>query len=269
MFDIQRASLLKRASAYLLDIILIAVLVTGFAWIFNMIFGYDNHIDVLEDKAVIYQTAAEQQIEDELGLKQKVDFKAIEKAGEEEFKKLPQEVQDIITEQHENYRKDEEVIKAYNMMNSLMLLIGSLSLLLSFLIMEFIVPLVFKNGQTIGKKVFSIGVIHPNCVKISNPVLFVRGMLGKYTIETMVPVVILLMVMSNLMNNIIGIAVLITMLVLQIAFIASTKTHTAMHDMISDTVVVDMGSQYIFESVDKMLEAKTRLHAEQVEKSPY
>ena len=43
MYELQKASLLKRASAYLLDIILVAVLAVGFGYMFSSILGYDNY----------------------------------------------------------------------------------------------------------------------------------------------------------------------------------------------------------------------------------
>ena len=39
MFDLQKASMLKRASAWLLDVILLSVLATGFALLLSAAFG--------------------------------------------------------------------------------------------------------------------------------------------------------------------------------------------------------------------------------------
>ena len=43
MYELQKASLLKRASAYLLDIILVAVLSVGFGLLISTIVGYDDY----------------------------------------------------------------------------------------------------------------------------------------------------------------------------------------------------------------------------------
>lgn len=48
MFDLQKASMLKRASAWLLDVILLSVLATGFALLLSAAFGYDNYNDNLQ-----------------------------------------------------------------------------------------------------------------------------------------------------------------------------------------------------------------------------
>ena len=42
MYDIQKASILKRVSAWILDVILLAVLTVGCAWVFSDIVGYDD-----------------------------------------------------------------------------------------------------------------------------------------------------------------------------------------------------------------------------------
>lgn len=48
MFDLQKASMLKRVSAWLLDVILLSVLATGFALLLSAAFGYDNYNDNLQ-----------------------------------------------------------------------------------------------------------------------------------------------------------------------------------------------------------------------------
>ena len=57
MFDTQRASILKRVSAFLLDIILISVLATGFAWLISIIVNYDAHSDKLNESYNAYYEA--------------------------------------------------------------------------------------------------------------------------------------------------------------------------------------------------------------------
>ena len=105
-------------------------------------------------------------------------------------------------------------------------------------------------------------------VKINNITLFVRTVLGKYTIETMVPILILIMIYFGQIG-IVGTIIIGLLLILQIAMIASTKTNSAIHDMLANTVTVDMASQMIFDSPEALLEYKQRVHAEAVERAEY
>ena len=107
-----------------------------------------------------------------------------------------------------------------------------------------------------------------NGVKLSGPVLFVRAILGKYTIETMIPVALIAMILlGNL--GVVGTVVLLAILLLQIVLFCVTKNHYVIHELLSDTVSVDMASQMIFESEAEMIEYKKRIHADEAARSPY
>ena len=128
-------------------------------------------------------------------------------------------------------------------------------MLLVYLVLEFFVPLIFGNGQTVGKKIFAIGVMQQNHVRITPTQLFVRSILGKCTVETMVPMLIALMIFIGSLGAV-GTGVLIVMLIMQIVMMIATKTNSTIHDVLSATVVVDMHSQMIFDSAEKLLEYK-------------
>jgi hypothetical protein len=57
--------------------------------------------------------------------------------------------------------------------------------------------------------------------------------------------------------------------VLQIYSIASTRTNSAIHDLISDAAVVDLASQMIFETHDDLMAYKNKLHEELANKAEY
>ena len=56
IYDLQKASLLKRASAWLLDVILLAVLACGFGMVLSSVTNYDLYIDALEAGYEKYET---------------------------------------------------------------------------------------------------------------------------------------------------------------------------------------------------------------------
>ena len=133
---------------------------------------------------------------------------------------------------------------------------------------EFVIPLMLKNGQTIGKKVFGIGVMREDGVKVTAPLMFIRALLGKYTIETMVPIYLFILIQFGLMG-IIAYVIIALVLITQVVAVCATHTHSAIHDKFSRTVTVDFQSQKIFDSVEEMLEYKQRIHAEIADKSDY
>jgi uncharacterized RDD family membrane protein YckC len=135
---------------------------------------------------------------------------------------------------------------------------------LGYVLLEFVIPLIFKNGQTVGKKIFGIAVMREDGVRISPMLLFVRTILGKYTVETMLPVFIIVMIFLGAMG-IVGVVVLAAILITQIVLLIVTKARTPLHDVLSHTVTVDYASQLIFDSVEDMIAYKKKIHAEQVE----
>ena len=139
----------------------------------------------------------------------------------------------------------------------------SIGVFFGIIVSEFIIPLFLKNGQTVGKKVFSVGVIKNNCVKMSTFQLFVRTIIGKYTIETMIPILLIIAIIFGIVD-IVGTIVILGLLVTQIILLFATKNHTLIHDTFAYTVVVDLPSQMTFDNEDELIKYKTKLHEEEV-----
>ena len=252
MLDLQKASVLKRVSAFLLDIILLLILITGFAFVMSVVTGYDGYNERLE--------AVEQAYEEKFG----VSFDI----SEEEYNKMTEDQRKYFDEAYAEFAKDEDALYLYNMQFNLILMISTVSILLAYVVLELILPLVFKNGQTVGKKIFGIALMHTNGVRLSTLALFVRTVLGKFTLETMIPVYIFIMAVFGTLG-LTGTIMLLLILVLQIGVILITKTNSCIHDLLANTVAVDLSSQMIFDSVDAMNEYKKKIHAEQVKNADY
>ena len=252
MLDLQKASVLKRVSAFLLDIILLLILITGFAFVLSLATGYDGYNERLE--------AVEQTYEEKYG----VSFDI----SEEEYNKMTEDQRKYFDEAYAEFAKDEDALYLYNMQFNLILMISTVSILLAYVVLELILPLVFKNGQTVGKKIFGIALMHTNGVRLSTLALFVRTVLGKFTLETMIPVYIFIMAVFGTLG-LTGTIMLLLILVLQIGVILITKTNSCIHDLLANTVAVDLSSQMIFDSVDAMNEYKKKIHAEQVKNADY
>lgn len=252
IYDLQKASMWKRISAFLFDGILLAVAAVVCALALSGLMGYDGYARQVNDAYTLYS----EQYGVDLRMSM-TEFEALDAAA----RKTAEEALNAMNQ-------DQEALRALGMVQQLSLLIPSLSFLLAYVLMEFVIPLLFKNGQTLGKKAFGIAVMHTDGVRLTAPMLFARTILGKYAVETMVPVYILVMLLLGSMG-IMGLIVLGLMLVLEIGVMIGTHTNSAVHDLIAKTVVVDMGSQKIFETREEMLAYKQKLHEEKVKNASY
>ena len=252
MYDLQKASLLKRASAFLLDFILLVVLATGVGMVVSAITGFDTYNDALGQRQAQY----EQQYGVSFDLSQS------------EFAELTEEEQKKLTDAYDELAKDPDFIYNYNMVINLSLTIVSTSLLVAYLALEFVGPLLFGNGQTVGKKIFGIAVMKLSGIKVDAVSLFVRTLLGKFTFETMIPLLLLLMMLWGAIGMV-GPLVIGAILVTEIVFMITSHTNAMIHDKLAQTVAVDMQSQMIFASEAELLAYKAKAHEEMVKKQSY
>ena len=251
IYDLQRAMIWKRISAWLFDAILLGILAVGVGFCLSSLLGYDNYSAALNNRC----EAVQQKYGVSLSMTQK------------EYENLLPQKQEAFLQASEEISKDPEARKAYSMMMHLSLMICSLGILSACLILEFWIPVVLGNGQTLGKKIFSIGVMSTNGVRVSRLQMFIRSILGKYTIEIMVPVLVgLLSFFGSL--GIYGTMLILGLGILQLMLISFTGTNSLIHDLLAGTVAIDMPSQMIFESQAEMLAYKQQIK-EDLEAHPY
>lgn len=249
MYDLQKANSWKRISAALCDVILLSVLAVGVAFLLSVILGYNTYYERLE--------AAYDKYEQEYG----VSFDDMNSASMEE---ISDEEQSALKNAYEALIDDDEVQFVLSMLLNLTLIIITFGILIAYLALEFFVPLAFKNGQTVGKKIFGIGVMREDGVKLSTVQLFARTVLGKFTIETMVPVLIIIMIMFGIMG-IFGTVIIIGLLFVQLVMFAVTPARSLIHDKLARTVTVDMASQMIFDTPEELLAYKKKAHEARVQ----
>lgn len=253
IYDIQKASILKRISAWLLDSILICILAVGFMFVFSWITGLDKY------------STQWQQTTEKWAKEYNVDFNITE----EQYNKLTEAEKANWDAAYDKVEKELSENKSRSMTLSLLVVCLIIGLLLAFVILNFILPLVFKNGRTVGMKVFNLGVVFTNSVRINTFALFVRSILGQYTLETMVPVFIVLMIALGLPVGFVGLVVLVGLLILQLVLVIATKTNSVVHDVISNTVVVDMSLQMIFDNYDALISYKEEVAQAAADKAEY
>ena len=252
IFDLQKASILKRISAALLDLILLCILAVGLGSGVSSVIGYDRHYQVLSDTYAQYEA----------------EYGVTFSISPEEYEALSPEEATAYDEAYAALVADEDAISAYNMVLSQSLVVVSLGILLAYLVLEFAVPLVLGNGQTVGKKVFSLALMRTDGVQLQPFALFVRTVLGKYTVETMIPVLIVMMIFWGTIG-ILGPAILFVLGVAQLVLVIANHHNALIHDLLACTVVVDFSSQMIFRTSEDLLAYKQRIHAEQAAKKKY
>ena len=250
--DLQKASIWKRISAFLFDAIMLTIAAVLFAWLISVAVQYDVPAAQLEASYAKYEEAYG------------VDFQ------------MPLEAYQALTDQqranvdtaYAALAADEEAVYAYNMLLQLTLLITTFGILLAYLVLEFTVPMLFGNGQTLGKKIFSLGLMRTEGTRVSGVVMFIRTILGKYAIETMIPVYIIIMIYYNSIG-LVGPGIMLVIGAVQIVLMIATKTNSVIHDCLATTVVVDLPSQMIFNTREELMAYKEKLHAEKVARTPY
>lgn len=250
--DLQKANIWKRASAYLFDFILIGIVAVGIGFLLSLILGYDTQIEKMETAYAVY--------EEKYGIDLNIST--------EDYEKLSDEEKAVYEAANKEFSADPEIVRIYGLLVNLTLIIVTFGILISYLLLEVLVPIFFKNGQTIGKKVFGVAIMRVDGVKLSFPLLFVRTVLGKFTIETMFPLLLLMMVFVGALD-IVGIVIVLLLGILQIVAICASKTNSAIHDLISGTVTVDLASQMIFDSAEELIEYKKRISAEAAARADY
>lgn len=254
IYDIQKASMWKRISAWLFDAILLLVLITGFATVISMATGYDSQVKKME--------GYEKKYAEEYNINPDITY--------EDYEKLSEKEKQAYADANEALRNDPECVKTSTIVFNLILIMVGFGIFFAVLIWEFIIPLFLKNGQTFGKKIFGIAVMRTNGVKVSNVQLFIRAVLGKYTFEIMLPVFSVILLLFG-QAGIFSIGMIALILIVQIAFLIGTRktTRSAIHDLLSDTVTVDLASQLIFDTQEELIKYKEEQHAKMVTRSPY
>ena len=252
MYDLQKASMWKRISAWLFDGILLVIVAVMMAWGLGAAFNYDGYNAQLDAAYAHYG----EMYGVDFGLTL-TDYEAL----------TPEEAENLNTA-YDALSADTQAMQAYSMILQLMLLMTSLGILLAYVILEFVIPLLFGNGQTLGKKIFGIGLMQQDGIRVNGRVMFVRTILGKYTIETMVPVLILLMIWFGILG-LAGTLTLAGLMLVQAGMLLFTRKRLVIHDALACTVTVDVASQLIFPDREAMIAYKEKVHAEQAARAAY
>lgn len=252
VYDLQKAGLWKRIAAWMFDAILTGILAVGFGLLLSMLLGYDSHSQAVE--------AAYAKYEQEYGVVFNISQEEYQSMTDDEIRNYDTAYEALIS--------DEAAMHSYRMTVSLSMVITSIGILAAVVLWEFAIPIWLGNGQTLGKKIFGLGLVRNDGVKLNTMQLFTRSILGKYTVETMVPVFIFMM----LFGGIVGLPGTLCLLVLaaaQVLCLILNRNNCAIHDLLAGTVVVDITSQMIFRTTEDLIAYKKKIAAEQAARQSY
>ena len=250
--DLQKANFWKRVAAWLFDGILLCVLAVGCGTLLAGVLQYDVHARNLE--------AAYDKYETQYGVEFEMTAEEYNAMSEEERKNYDAAYGALLT--------DQVALAAYDKVMNQSLLIITFSILAAILLLEFAVPLWIGNGQTVGKKIFSLGLIRTDSVRVNSMQLFARAVLGKFTVETMIPVYIMIMIFFGNMGFA-GTLALMALALVQVVLLIVTRNNSQIHDLLAGTVVVDIASQTVFRDTEELIAYTKRIHAERAARQKY
>lgn len=219
-YGINPASVLNRIMSGLLDFILTVVLATGFFSLISRVLNYDDISNQLMGKYVEYGVY----IEDDNG-------------GYQYNGHTYSIVVDTTTynEVKERFNNDAVAVNLEYKSETCAFASISTGCLLSLIVIDFVLPLLFKNGRTIGGIMMKVGLISKKGIKISNVQLFARCIIGRYIIETIIPIILWAL------YGVVGVFVFCIGLVF---IITLSPNHQLPHNIVSNILTCDQNLQY-------------------------
>lgn len=239
--SIQKANFWKRFSAWLVDTVAVFFVALGVFILACSIVGTDKLEQAYQNKIEPYRVAVETEFSIDLDFINTEEYRKMEQADRTEYDTLYETAKDALSKK---IAADKDALALYNEWITQSITAAIVGLLTSHLLLNFCLPLILKNGQTLGKKTFGLAVMRTNGVKVGGTALFIRQFIGLFAIETMA-----VLYMCTLIP--VGLITAALVQVLQIGVMIKTATNSSIHDLLADTVVVDFSSQQIFETEEE------------------
>ena len=141
------------------------------------------------------------------------------------------------------------------------LVIITIGIITSLLIYEFILPLIFKHGRTIGMRFFDVGYVTDEGIEPSPRAIFVRFLFGRCIIEGLIPALsFVLLVLGSLgaQFGLLGVIFFAIELLLNIYMLVFTPNKRGIHDYISRLIPCDNSCQIYCKTIEELNEAKAK-----------
>ena len=226
IFEPHRASQVKRAAAYLIDLILFLVVFTGVLYLVSIIIGFQDSLDKLNAMMEQYQVCED-------------------------------ENNPVCIQNWENFNKDSTAVYYSNKTIELLLIVFSVSVIVTNILYELIIPLCLKNGQTVGLKVFNLGFIDNEGVKVRPIQVFVRFLFGKTIVNILIPFYsFLFYTMYGGLPGMIAGLLAFGIPVMNILLFLFGPKKCGFANLIGGVFVVDLEDTYIFENKEELIKMK-------------
>jgi len=248
MQDIQLAPVSKRLFAFLLDLILASIVVAGCYYLLSSVLGIDRYGAIYNERLAYYEAEYGVDFDED-------DYASMDEAGKANYKAAVDAM-----------NADETANTAIKTSYALTFGVLGGGIVLAALLLEFVIPLLLKDGRTLGKRLFGLGVMRRSGLRISAPVLFVRGVIGKGIFEFVLPVMLIVTAGAG-MTGIFGLILLGIMIIAEIVTVAKSGTNSFLHDLLADSVVIDWDSQLIFENEEALAAYRAEKEAEELQKT--
>ena len=253
VYGVNKARLIKRIAALCLDFVIFALIAVGIATLFSSIMNYDSYREKLDAKYEYYGVYAE------------VDpTKPAEEQSGMIFCEVKEEG-DACYVAWDLFYKDEEATTLLHTCTNITLSTVAIGMLGATLITYFFVPLILKNGQTIGKKIMRIALINREGIRVRNINLFIRALFGVYVVELMVPFYCIVYILSGSPGALFTLAILLGILLADVFLVIGTRYGMSIHDLIGKTIVVEFDGQAIFDTIEELEEFKKKEKQKNIE----
>lgn len=262
-YEIKQAKISTRIYAFLIDLLIFIVIFSASMFLLNTYSkDYNDSKKIYDEKCLEHNLVIEKTNEN--GEKYTANWTVydfmmssfsspgchVEK--EEDIKDVSDECQieysDFLTKQNEVFGKDEVAVSTYNKIVKYRIGFYAISSFLALLIINIVFPLIFKNGQTLGKKVFKLGLVSKKGIKVNFANIGLRFLIGIFAFEVF-PFMLYLAV-SNVYT--IGLLLGMALSFVNFCLFIFTKNHVMVHDYVGGTVVVDLHTTIVFNSVEEM-----------------
>jgi uncharacterized RDD family membrane protein YckC len=237
MLEFCKASPLKRLAALVIDLILLLAITLGVVAAMYSSMDYAKHEEQYEISCQKYS--------EQFGVDLTASRTEQSELSDEEIAKY--------TKAWEAFNADETAMNAVKSMLGINLLSLAVGFFAAYLILELLLPLIFGNGQTIGKKILGLCVMHKYHVRVGTAQMIFRTILGKYFIETLIPVVMFQLRNYGALGTTASL-VLAGIAMTQGFFVLMSQANCGIHDKLFKTVVADFNEQYIFDTLDERID---------------
>ena len=229
------AKLTNRLASYVMDVILYLVLFTGVLYLCVLISSLDEYQTLLNDEYI------------------RIGYKYFDETKDAYV---------TITNTDANFNavmelyKNSEVILTYEPKVTMIVMNTPLiAIAITSLILELILPLIFKNGQTIGMKCFKLALISKSGIAISLNQIFVRFLFGRVVLMKMIPYLCLFFAFFNPAGGLFGLVMLIAILLGNLILVLVNKNKCSIPDLLVSVYMVDATQTAFYKTLKEKDEA--------------